>query len=94
MLKRLETKVAEDVLAAYVGEYEAPFGVLRVWREGARLFGQVAGTPRAELLPESETQFFATGQNTLVVFVRSEAGEVTHLLLRGGGNETRAKKIK
>jgi CubicO group peptidase (beta-lactamase class C family) len=94
MLKRLETKVSEDVLAAYEGEYEAPFGVLRVWREGARLFGQVAGTPGAELLPESETQFFATGQNTLVVFVRSEAGEVTHLLLRGGGNETRAKKIK
>lgn len=94
MLKRLETKVGEDVLAAYEGEYEAPFGVLKVWREGARLFGQVAGTPRAELLPESETQFFATGQNTLLVFVRSEAGEVTHLLLRGGSNEMRAKKIK
>lgn len=39
-------------------------------------------------------QVLAKGQNMLLVFVRSEAGEVTHLLLRGGGNEMRAKKMK
>ena len=94
ILKRLETKVGEDILKAYEGEYEAPFGVLTVRREGARLFGEVAGTPREELLPESETQFFAAGPNMTIVFVKSEAGEVTHMLLRGRGDEIRAKKIK
>ncbi|HEV2764552.1 MAG TPA: serine hydrolase [Pyrinomonadaceae bacterium] len=94
MLKRLETKVGEDFLKAYEGEYEAPFGVLRVWREGTRLFGEAEGTPKEELLPESETQFYAVGPNMTVVFVKSETGAVTHLLLRGRGEEMRAKKIK
>jgi len=46
------------------------------------------------LFPESETQFFPLATAVEITFVKDEKGQVTHLILRQGGQDISAKKIK
>jgi hypothetical protein len=72
--------VAELDEAAYeavAGRYEVPgFGVIPVEYVDGRLWADVPGEGRLELLPESETQFFTRDGGSRVRFVREGGGIV------------------
>lgn len=87
-------KVDPKVYDAYVGQYDAPFGVLTISREGDKLFGAPEGQEKAELVPESETEFNVPSVGVKVKFVKDSSGKVTHMVLNHDGEELQAKKIK
>jgi hypothetical protein len=88
-------KVDPKVYDAYVGQYEAPFGVLTITKDGDKLFGAPEGEEKAELVPQSATEFDVPSVGVKVKFVKDSSGKVTHIVLSGHGDEEiQAKKIK
>ena len=87
-------KVDTAVLDTYVGQYDAPFGVLNITRDGDKLFGAPEGEQKAELIPISETEFDVPSVGVKVKFVKDAGGKVTHMVLNHEGEEMQAKKIK
>ena len=87
-------KVDPKVYDAYVGQYDAPFGVLTISRDGDKLFGAPEGQPKAELVPESETEFNVPDAGVKVKFVKDDSGKVTRMVINHEGQEVEAKKIK
>ncbi len=79
------TVVAVDpkALPPLAGRYElAPGYFLTVTAEGTGLFAS-DGKVKFELYPESATRFFETDEGHTLVFVKDEAGKVTHMLIDG-----------
>jgi hypothetical protein len=92
--KPAAVKVDPKVYDAYVGQYDAPFGVLTISRDGDKLFGAPEGQDKAELVPASETEFDVPSVGVKVKFVKDSTGKVTHMVLNHDGEELQAKKIK
>lgn len=91
--ERVEAKVDPNIYDAYIGEYElAPDFILTVTREGSHLFTQATRQPKAEIYPESETNFFLKVVDAQVTFVKDASGKVTQLILHQGGADHPAKK--
>ncbi|MGI8838783.1 MAG: serine hydrolase [Pyrinomonadaceae bacterium] len=88
------------VYDAYLGQFEleiSPDFVVTISAENGKLtmtLKQPTGQSSAELLPESENQFFRRDVDFEMTFVKNDAGQVTGLIIRQGGAEYRAKKIK
>jgi ketosteroid isomerase-like protein len=93
--KRTASKVDPKVYDDYVGRYDSPIFAFSVVREGDRLIAvpDEKERPRAELLPESEAEFFLQGRDAQVIFVRDRKGQVIHALLRINGADIRARRI-
>lgn len=68
------------------------YKILKVTREGNRLFARVGRQQRFEIFPKSPTEFFWKVVDAQVEFVRNEEGVVTHVIHRQRG-EFRAPKI-
>jgi CubicO group peptidase (beta-lactamase class C family) len=80
---------------AYVGEYELQPGfVLTVTRQGDRLLTQATGQQQIEVFPLSATEFFPKVVDARIVFVRGADGKVDQLILKQGGRDMPAKRIK
>jgi uncharacterized protein YneR len=67
---------------------------ITITREADRLLGQATDQDNIELFAESEGKFFLKTADVQVTFVRDDGGPVTHLVLRQGGRDVRAKKVK
>jgi hypothetical protein len=78
----------------YVGEYEAPIGILVITHEGDKLFGQPKGDSKEELQPQDDGTFLVTNVNAVVKFVRDDKGKVIEVSVNLNGQELRGKKIK
>jgi len=88
-------KVDPGVLESFVGEYQVGTGfVIKISREGDRLFGQVGGEEKLELFCESETAFFFKEVDVQVTFVRDASGQVTRLVLHQNKINQDAKKVR
>lgn len=87
-------KADPNTYDAYVGQYETPFGILSITKEGDKLFGQPGGDSKEELIPESTDQFSVPTVDAKIKFVKDANGQVTHMLLNLKGQEINAKKIK
>lgn len=88
--ERKEITVAPAILAAYAGTYEiTPTFSIVVTLEDGHLMTQATGQRKIEIFPESETRFFLKVVDAQLEFVKNEKGEVTHLILRQGGRETK-----
>ncbi len=93
--ERVLAHVDPKIYGSYAGQYElAPNFILTITAEGGRLMGQATGQPKLELFPESETRFFTVEVAVEITFVKDQGGNVTHLILRQGGQDIKAKKIK
>lgn len=79
-------------LAAFVGLYDAGLMKLKVVQVGDRLFAEIAGQPRIEMLPEAENKFFIREIQNFVTFTRNEKGEVVEALVELGSRPIKAKK--
>ena len=55
---------------------------------------QATGQSKIEIFPESETKLFPRVIEAEITFVRDANGQVTQLILRQGGRDQPAKKIK
>jgi CubicO group peptidase (beta-lactamase class C family) len=87
--------VEGKVLDSLVGEYEIQPGfVLTISRDGERLIGQATGQGKTELRAESQTQFYVKEAGAEITFVKDNDGKVTKLILRQGGRDTEAKRLK
>jgi CubicO group peptidase (beta-lactamase class C family) len=79
---------------ACVGKYELPPDlIITISRDAGRFYMQATGQPRAEIFPESETEFFLKAVEAQLTFVKDATGKVTQLILHQGGDHE-AKKIK
>ena len=88
-------RVDAKIYDAYAGEYD--FGqnrIIRITKEGDKLFGESSRTPKSEMFPESETKFFLKGADVKFVFLRDDAGKVTGLILYANGQEMKGNKVK
>ena len=94
-VERTEIQVDEEVLAAYVGEYEmsADFSV-NITLEDGQLQAQATGQSKLPLFAESEDKFFLRAVEAQVSFTRDAAGEVTVMTLHQGGRDQSARKIR
>ncbi len=87
--------VEPSVLEAYVGEYRLMEGQpVFIKIEEGRLHVSSDTIDWAELFAESETRFFAKGDDTRFVFVTGDSGTVTGLTIEIGGLEVPAEKVK
>jgi len=78
----------------YAGRYElTPDFVLTVSIEANHLMIQGSGQPKIEIVPESETRFFAKGLDAAVNFVKGPQGKASQLVLQQGGRDIPAPRI-
>lgn len=82
------------VLDRYTGDYQlAPSAVLVVTRVGNQLFAQLTGQPKAEIFPESESEFFYKIVKAQISFKRDAQGNTTGLVLHQNGVNMAAPRI-
>ena len=73
---------APELLDAYAGEYATKPGLkMMVRRRDGSLLLNVGEQPELEILPESDTTFFARNLNLTVSFEKTETGEVKALVV-------------
>jgi CubicO group peptidase (beta-lactamase class C family) len=96
ILKRLQgqVKVDSNLLDSYVGDYQAPFGVLSFIKDKERLIGLVSGESDTIFLPHSNIQFVDPIRGIQVTFVKNEKGAVTHIVILLNGREIQARRIE
>jgi CubicO group peptidase (beta-lactamase class C family) len=97
--ERSVATVAPQTLADYAGSYDIVATPTRLVRldvtiENGKLYSLQTGNPRVEWLPMSDTEFFRTGSETTVQFVRDPGGHVAELVINQGGDIYRGKKVK
>jgi CubicO group peptidase (beta-lactamase class C family) len=91
---RKEAKVDPKVFDAYVGEYDfRPKVVLTITKQNDALYAQATGQNRFQLLPASETRFFAKADELMVEFVKDAKGAVTELNFHQHGRDVKAKRL-
>ncbi len=97
-VERAEIEVAEEVLEAYVGEYElTPAMSIVITLEDGRLHVQPTGPTGQSKLPlfaESEDMFFLRAVNAQISFTRATSGEVTTMVLHQGGREQSGRNVR
>ena len=93
--ERSAVKVDAQVYDDYVGRYSSEIFGFSVIKEGDKLMvvPDEKGRPRAEVFPESESEFFVKGRNFRILFMRGRKGQVAYALLQINGVDIRAKRI-
>jgi CubicO group peptidase (beta-lactamase class C family) len=94
--ERAVAEVDPKVLDSYVGRYETSgFGVMTITRDGNHLQVQSGPLmPRMIALPASKSEFFVKFSDVSLTFVKDARGLGTHLLLRQGKLEIKAKRLE
>jgi hypothetical protein len=93
---RMAIELDPAISEKYAGSYQLePDTVVTITSEGGHLFAEVPDVPKFEILPESETEFFAqvSGTEILLHFQVDADGAVTGMNVLSGGQEIQAKKI-
>lgn len=79
----------------YVGKYDYGHGnLMAITREQGRLFAQLPGQPKLEIVPKSESEFFWKAVRAEVAFVRDGSGKVVKAVHRQGGRTFDAPKVE
>ena len=94
--ERVISKIDPAVYNDYVGEYDlgVPGPHVIITTEGDKLFSQGPSQPKAEMLPESPTTFFLKEVDASFTFIRDQKGQVTDVIIRRGGRDYKAKRIR
>ena len=80
----------------YAGEYDlgVPGPHIIITRAGDKLMSEGPQQPKAELLPESPNTFFLIEVDATFTFVRDENGKVSQVVIRRGGRDYPAKRVR
>lgn len=94
--ERSSITVEPGVLDRYVGRYRiaAPPIEVVVTHDKGRLVADIGGQMKLALAAESDTVFFSRDVSAEMTFVTDAAGRVTRLMLRMGGGELPAERVK
>ena len=94
-VERVEITVSEEILRAYVGEYEiSPALSLTITLEDGRLQVQPTGQSKAPMFAEAADLFFLRVANAQLRFKRAPSGEVTEVTLDLGGRAQTGRKVR
>ncbi|MFN7927223.1 MAG: cytochrome c [Blastocatellia bacterium] len=92
--ERAITKLDNATLDQYVGEYTAMGMKFTVSRDGNILFFSIPGQPALPATAEAETKFyFPDVENSSVVFVKNERGEIVELQAELNGQKLKANRV-
>jgi hypothetical protein len=87
--------VDQKILNTYVGDYEVtPEFTFTIIKDQVRLFIQAIGQEKFELFAETETKFFTKINDAQIEFVKDASGKITKVIMKQGGRQTEARKIK
>lgn len=76
------------------GTYEVYPGVnFIIIREGSHVYAQITGQEKAEIFPESETEFFYRIADAQITFIKNENGKTLGLILHQSGMDIPARKV-
>jgi len=90
---RAVVTVDPKVLATYTGTYElTPTFSIVVTVENGGLATQASGQSKVPMLAESETKFFPTGFDAEIEFFKDDQGNVSYMMLRQNGHETKGMR--
>ena len=93
-VERTAVKVDPALLEAYAGRYLLDGRTLVIiTKEGDKLMGQPGGSPKAELIPQSDNTFFVKEAGSDVTFERDEKGNVVRLAIKTGSQNQSAKRL-
>ena len=93
-VERTAVKVDPRILEAYAGRYLLDGRTVVIMsKEGDKIMGQPGGSPKAELIPQSETTFFVREANSEVIFERDEKGSVVGFTMRRDSQSQSAKRL-
>jgi hypothetical protein len=85
--------VRPEVVAGYAGVYElAPGRDIVITAVGDLLYVRGLNEPKLPLIPQSDAKFMSTATPAGFEFVRNGQGRVTHVIVRGVGEETIAAR--
>jgi hypothetical protein len=88
-------KVDAAVLDRITGVYQlAPGLVITIRRDGDRVFAQATEQIEAEILPESDYEYFYKGADTQISFTPVPSGKVQEFVLHQRGRDLPAKRIE
>ncbi len=92
---RAVAKVDNATLDKYIGEYALGMGPkFTISREGNTLYFSIPGQATLPATPEADAKFyFKDVENSSVVFVKNEQGEVTELQAEFGNQKIKAKRV-
>jgi len=68
--------------------------IITIFKEQQRLFVQAPGQEKIELFAESETKFFTKINDAQLEFLKGDMDKVTKVIMKQGGRQADAKKIK
>lgn len=83
-----------EALERYVGVYQLPGMTVTITRTPKGLVAHPQGDTAERIYAETETEFFLKSLDAQVIFRRDARGKVTGFVLRQGGLDTPARKIK
>ena len=83
------------VLEEYIGEYELfPGFILTISFENSQLMGQATGQPKVEMKALNDSIFVVPVADATIIFSRDDQNKVSQLLLKQGGQDMKAPKLK
>ncbi|MBN1222328.1 MAG: serine hydrolase [Candidatus Aminicenantes bacterium] len=87
--------VNSELFDLYAGNYQLEFGYMaKIFKENDRLWVQVAGQPKFELQPVSETEYYLEVIGAYITFIKDGSGNVSQLTFTQGGRDFSGKKIE
>jgi CubicO group peptidase (beta-lactamase class C family) len=93
-VERTAVKVDPAILESYAGRYLLDGRTLViVSKEGDKLMGQPGSSPKAEMIPQSETTFFVKEANSEITFERDEKGNVVRFAMKSGSQSQMARRL-
>jgi hypothetical protein len=82
------------LLEKYLGNYKfSENPIITITKDGDKIFAQITGQERYQMLPESEKKFFFALVDAQISFVGNENGKITHLILHQDGENQVAERI-
>jgi hypothetical protein len=92
---RIPSATEAAARTGYAGRYQlTPQVVMTVQNTGGRLFAQLTGQPRFELIPESPTVFVIPSVAARLTFEPALSGGAAAVVLRQNGVDIRAPRIE
>lgn len=91
--KHTAIQVDPKVFERYTGKYQMGPMAFTVSVEDGKLFAMPNGQGKAQLFPESETEFFLTVVNAQVTFKTGADGKATEMVLHQNGADMAGKRV-
>jgi CubicO group peptidase (beta-lactamase class C family) len=88
-----DTNVSANAFDAYVGRYDYGGPIMTISRQGNHLYAQLAGQPKFEIYPASDSKFFWKVTEAEVTFVKDKDGKVIKALHQQNGSVIDAPRL-